>query len=121
MGATEEGADITGAVNGTWSSDVLLELLDLLYDGNLSTEFVPMILSGASKNQQGASSGATTDTKLTQPSIICKVMNSGVMATGAVDPPAIATGSIGDAQSVSAPPSGGKGCAPMADLDLTIP
>jgi hypothetical protein len=45
---------------------------------------------------------------------------SGEKASGAVDPPTIATGSIGNSQSVAAPPSGGKGCAPMADLVLTI-
>ncbi len=42
-----------------------------------------------------------------------------VRATGAVDPPPSATGSVGDNQLVV--PSGGKGGATMADLDLTIP
>ncbi len=37
VGAPEEGADTTGVVNGTWSSDVLLVLLDLPYDSTLST------------------------------------------------------------------------------------
>ncbi len=120
MGATKEKADNTGAVNGTWSSDVLLKLLDLPFDGTVSIEVVPRILSGASRNQQGAITGATTATMLTQLSNIREVVNSGEKATGAVDPPAIATGSIGDGQSVAAPPSGGKGCAPMADLGLTI-
>jgi hypothetical protein len=121
MGAIEEGADNTGAVNWTWSSDVLLKLLNLPFDGTLSTEVVPGILSGASVNQQGASTRAWIDTVLTQTSNICEAVNSGVIATGIVDPPAIATGSIGDGQSVSAPPSGGKGCASMAELDLVIP
>jgi hypothetical protein len=91
------------------------------FDGTLSTEVIPRILSGASGNQQGASTGAMTDTLLIQPSNICEAVNSGVMATGAVDSPAISTGSVGNGQSVSAPPSGGKGCTPMADLDLAIP
>jgi hypothetical protein len=37
MGASEEGADTTGVENGTWSSDVLLVLLNLPYDSTLST------------------------------------------------------------------------------------
>ncbi len=121
MGATEEGVDNTGAVNGTWSSDVLLELLNLPFDGTLSTKVVLRIFSGASKNHQGTSREAMMDTVLTQPSNTWEAVNSGVKATGAVDPPAIATGSVGDGQSVAAPPSGGKGCAPMADLGLTRP
>jgi hypothetical protein len=36
MGATKEGADITGAVNRTCSSDVSLKLLNLPFDGTLS-------------------------------------------------------------------------------------
>ncbi len=32
MEATKEGADITGAVDGAWSLDVLLKLRDLTYD-----------------------------------------------------------------------------------------
>jgi hypothetical protein len=35
--ATKEGADTTGVENGTWSSDVLLMSLNLLYDGTPST------------------------------------------------------------------------------------
>ncbi len=38
-----------------------------------------------------------------------------------VDPPAIDTGSVRVSQSVAVPPPGGKGCALMADLGLTIP
>ncbi len=121
MGVTKERADNTGAVNGTWSSDALLKLLDLPFDGTVSTEVVPRILSGASRNQQGAITGATTDTVLTQPSNTQEAVNSGEKASGAIDPPAITTRSIGDGQSVAAPPSGGKGCALMADLGLTIP
>jgi hypothetical protein len=121
MGATEEEADNTGAVNRTWSSDVLLELLDLPFDSMVSTEVVPRILSSASRNQQGAITGATTNTVLTQPSNIQEAVNSGKKASGAVDPPATATGSIGDGHSVAAPPSRGKDCTPMADHGLTIP
>jgi hypothetical protein len=58
MGATKEGADNTGAFNGTWSSDVLLKLLDLPFDSTLSTEVILRILPGASRNQQGTSTEA---------------------------------------------------------------
>ncbi len=60
IGATKEGVDNTRAVNGTWSSDGLLKLLNLPFDGMVSTEVVPRILSSASGNQQGAITGATT-------------------------------------------------------------
>ncbi len=70
-------------------------------------------------NQQGVITGATTDT--TQPSTIREAVNSGEKASEAVDHPAITTGSMRDSQSVAVPPPGGKGCAPMADLGLTIP
>ncbi len=119
MGATKDKAVITGVVNGTWSSDVLLELLNLPFNGTLSNEVVPRILSSVSGNQQGASTEATTDTVLTQPSNIREAVNPGVTATGAVPSPASATRSAGDGQLVA--PSGGKGSAPMAHLDLTIP
>jgi hypothetical protein len=121
MGATKEGAYNTGALNGTWSSDVLLESLNLLFDGMVSTKVVPRTLSGASRNQKGVITGARMDIVLTQPSSICEAVNSREKASGAVNSPAIATGSIGYGQSVSAPTSGGKGCAPMADLGLTTP
>ncbi len=98
-----------------------LELLNLQFDSTLYTEVILRILSSASRNQQGASTRVMTHTMLTQPSDIHEAVNSGVMANGAVDPPAITIGSIGDGQSVSAPLSGGKGCALMADLDLAIP
>jgi hypothetical protein len=42
MGATKEGADNPGAVNGTQSSDVLLELLDLPFDGTFFQGFFPV-------------------------------------------------------------------------------
>jgi hypothetical protein len=50
MGAIEEGVDITGVENRTWSSDVSLELLNLPFDGTLSTTVISRILSGASGN-----------------------------------------------------------------------
>jgi hypothetical protein len=50
MGATKKGADITGAENGTWSSDVSLKLLDLPYDGTPSTTVILRTPSGASRN-----------------------------------------------------------------------
>ncbi len=78
MGATKEEADNTGAVNGTWSSDAPLKSLDLPFEGMLFTEVVPRIVPGASKNQQGASTGAMLDTVLTQSSNIGEAVNSGV-------------------------------------------
>jgi hypothetical protein len=51
VGAPEEGADTTGMENGTWSSDVLLMLLDLLYDGTPSTTVRLDTLFGASRYQ----------------------------------------------------------------------
>ncbi len=119
MGATKEGADNTGAVNRTWLSDVLLELFVLPLDGMLSTEVVPRILPSLSGNQQGASTGATLDNVLTQPSNIREAVNSGVTATGAVEPLTSTIESVRDGQAVAS--SGGKSSAPMADLDLTIP
>ncbi len=68
MGASEEGADITWVENGTWSSDVLLELLDLPFDSMPSTTVISRTLSGASGNQQGTSTEAKTDSVLAQPS-----------------------------------------------------
>jgi hypothetical protein len=64
MEATKEGADNTRAVDGAWSSDVLLKLLELMSDSMRYMEFVPMTHSGASGNQQGANTGVTTDTNL---------------------------------------------------------
>ncbi len=98
---------------------MLLELLDLPFEGMISTEVVLRILPGASRNQQGASTEATMDTVLAQPSNKREAVNPGVRATGAVDPSASATGSVGDGQLVA--PSGGKGSTTIADLDLTTP
>jgi hypothetical protein len=119
MGAAKEGPDITGAVNRTWSSDVLLELLNLPFDGTLSTKVIPRLFPGASRNQQGTSTEATIDTVLAQPSNIRAAVNPGVRATGAVDPPASATGPVRDSQLVV--PTGGRGSATEVDLDPTRP
>jgi hypothetical protein len=100
---------------------VSLESLNLLYDSTVSTEVVPRILSGVSGNQQGVITGVMTNIVLTQPTSIREAVNSGKKASGAVDPLPITTGSVGASQSVAAPPSESKGCAPMADLGLTIP
>jgi hypothetical protein len=48
MGATKKGADITRAGNGTRSSDVSLESLDLPYDGRPTTTVMLRTPSGAS-------------------------------------------------------------------------
>jgi hypothetical protein len=82
IGATKEGVEIKGAVNR--SSDVLLELLDLPLDSTLSTKVIPRILSSASGNQQDASTEATIDIMLAQPSNIHEAVNLGVRATRAM-------------------------------------
>ncbi len=63
----------------------------------------------------------TTDTVLTQTSNICETVSSGEMASRVINPPAMATGSIGDSQPVVIPPPGGTWCALMDDPGLTIP
>jgi hypothetical protein len=68
--ATKEGGDNTRAVDGALSSDVSLELLDLMSDGMGYTEFIPTTHPGAFRNQQGANTGVMTDTALTHPSNI---------------------------------------------------
>jgi hypothetical protein len=117
IGVTKEGVDITGVVNRTWFSDLSLELLDLLFDGTLSTKVIPRLLPGASINQQGTSTEAMMDTVLAQTSNIPVAVNPGVTATGAIDAPASATRPVRDSQLVV--PTGGGGSATMADLDLT--
>jgi hypothetical protein len=119
MGATKKGADITGAENRTWSSDVLLELLNLSFDSMPSTTVISRTSSGASGKWQCTSTEARTDFVLAQPSNIQEAVNPEVRATGAVDPPASATGPVGDGQLVL--PTGGRGSATIVDLNLTIP
>jgi hypothetical protein len=67
--------------NKTWSSDVLLVLLDLQYDGTPSTTVTSRTPFGAS-GYQHTSTEAATDYKLAQPSNIQDVTNSGEMSTG---------------------------------------
>jgi hypothetical protein len=119
MKATKKGADITGAENGTRSSDVLFELLGLLYYGTPSTMIILRAPSGASGNQQCISMKAATNSMLAQPSNIREAVNPGVRATGAVDPPTSTTGPVKGSQLVA--PTGSRGSATIVDLDLTIP
>ncbi len=100
---------------------MLLKLLDLMYDGTGSTEFVPKTLSGASRNQQGVITVVMMDTMLTQPSDIREAVSSSEKTSGVPNPPAMATGSVGDSQPVAAPAPGGNCCAPMAYSGLIIP
>jgi hypothetical protein len=81
MGASKEGADTTGVENGTWSSDVLLVLLDLPYDGRPSTTVTLRTPFGAS-GYQHTSMEAAADYELAQPSNIQEVANPGRMSTG---------------------------------------
>jgi hypothetical protein len=119
MGAAEEGADTTGVENGTWSSDVSLSLLNLLYDSTPSTMITLRTPSGASGYWQCASTKAATEYVLAQPSNKGKVANPGVMATGVVHPLATATGSVGDGQLVA--PTGNGGSATSVNLNMTTP
>jgi hypothetical protein len=120
MGATKKEADITGVENGTWSSDMLLKLLDLLSDGTPSTTVISKTTSTASRDWQGTRSmEAATDSVLAQPSNIQEVVYPGVRATGAVDPPASMTGPVGDGQLVAT--TGSKGSTTVVNLNLTIP
>jgi hypothetical protein len=121
MEATKEGSNNTGAMDGAWSLDMSLKFLDLMYDGTGSAEFVPMTLSSASGNQQGVTTGVTRDTVLTQPSNKREAVSSSGWVSGVPDPPAMATGSVGDSQPVAAPPPGGNCYAPLADPGPTIP
>ena len=68
VGAPEEGADTTGVENGTWSSDFLLMLLNLPYDGTPSPTvmYTPFGASG----YQCTSTEVETDYKRAQPSNI---------------------------------------------------
>ncbi len=70
MEPAEEGADTTGVKNGTWSSDVLLVLFDLSYDGMPSTTVMLRTPSSASGYRQRTSTEAATDYVPAQPSNI---------------------------------------------------
>jgi hypothetical protein len=93
--APKEGVDTTGVENGTWSSDVSLMLLHLLYDGMPSTTVMLDTPFGAS-GYQHTSMEAEMDYERPQPSNIQEVANPGEMSTGVVHPLATATGSVGD-------------------------
>jgi hypothetical protein len=118
MGASKEGTDTTGVENGTWSSDVLLVLLDLPYDGTPSTTVTLRTPFGASRYQR-ASTEAAMDYELAQPSNIQDVTNSGEMSTRVVHPLATATGSVGDGQPIT--PTGSGGGATIVNHNMTIP
>ncbi len=68
---------------GTWSSDVLLVLLNLPYDGMPSTTVTLDIPFGASGYQR-TSTEAETNYEHAQPSNIQEVANPGEMSTGVV-------------------------------------
>jgi hypothetical protein len=95
IGAPKEGADTTGVENGTWLSDVSLELLNQPYDGTPTTMVMLDTPFGASGYQR-ISTEAETDYKPAQPSNIQEVVNPGEMSTGAVHPLATTTGSVKD-------------------------
>jgi hypothetical protein len=85
VGAPKKGADTTGMENGIWSSDVLLVLLDLPYDGTPSTTVMLVTPFGASR-YQCISTEAETDYEHAQPSNTQDVTNSGEMSTRVVHP-----------------------------------
>jgi hypothetical protein len=118
MGASKEGADITGEENGTWSSDVSLVFLDLPYDSMPSTTVMLGTPPGASGYQR-TSTEAAMAYELAQPSNIQEVANPGLMATRVVYPLATVTGSVRDGQLVA--PTGSGGSATIVDHNMTIP
>jgi hypothetical protein len=118
IGAPEEGADTTGVENGTWSSDVSLELLGLPYDDTPSTTVTLDTPFGAS-GYQHTSTEAETDYERAQPSNIQEVANPGEMSIGAVHPLATAAGSVEDGQPVA--PTGSGSSATIVNHDMTIP
>jgi hypothetical protein len=104
--------------NRTWSSDVLLVLLDLPYDGTPSTTVMLDTPLGASGYQR-TSTEAETDYEHAQPSNIQEAVNPGEMSTGVVHPLATPTGSVKDGQPVAPTESGGG--ATIVNHDMTIP
>ncbi len=79
VGAPEEGVDTTGVENGTWSSDVLLVLLDLPYDSTPSTTVTLETPFGASGYQR-TSTEEEMDYERAKPSNIQDVANPGEMS-----------------------------------------
>ncbi len=118
VGAPEEGADTTGVENGTWSSDVLLMLLDLLYVSTLSTTVTLDTAFGASGYQR-TSTEAETNYERAQPSNIQDVANPGEMSTGVVHPLATTTGSVEHSHPVA--PTGSGGGATIVNHNMTTP
>ncbi len=118
QGAPEEGADITGVENETWSSDVLLVLLGLLYDGTPSTTHTLNTPFGAS-GYQCTSTEAEMDYEHAQPSNLQNVMNPEEMSTGVVHPLSPATGSVGESQTVA--PTGSRGGTTIVNHNMTTP
>jgi hypothetical protein len=118
VGAPKEGADTTGVKNGTWSSDVLLVLLDLLYDGTPSTMVMLDTPFGASGYQR-TSTEAEMDYEHAQPSNIQEVVNPGEMSTRVVHPLATVTGSVEHGQPIA--PTRSRGSATIINHDMTIP
>ncbi len=104
--------------NGTWSSYVLLEFLNLLYDITPSTTVTFETPFGAS-GYKHISTEAEMDYKRAQPSNIQEVANLGEMSTGAVHPLATVTGSVKDGQLVA--PTGSRSSVTIVDHDMTIP
>jgi hypothetical protein len=100
IGAPKEGVDTTGVENRTLSSDVLLVLLDLPYDGRSSTTVTLDTPFGAFGYQR-TSMEAETNYEHAQPSNIQEVANSREMSTRVVHPLATATGSVKDSQLVA--------------------
>jgi hypothetical protein len=118
IGVSKAGADTTRVENGTWSSDVLLVLLDPPYDGTPSTMVTLDTPFGASGYQR-TSMEAAMDYGLAQPSNIQEVVNPVEMSTGVVHPLATVTGSVGDSQPVA--PTGSRGSATIVAHDMTTP
>jgi hypothetical protein len=118
VGAPKEGADTTRVENGTWSSDVLLVLLDLPYDGTPSTTVTLDTPFGAT-GYQCTSMEAETDYERAQSSNIQDVANPGEMSTGVVHPFSPATGSVEHSQPVA--PTGRGGGATIVNHGMTTP
>ncbi len=118
VGALEEGADTTGVENGTWSSDVFLLSLDLLYDSSPSTTVRLDTLFGATGYQR-TSTEVETDYKHAQPSNKQDVMNPGEMSTGVIHPLSPAKRSVKHGQPIA--PTGCRGGATIVDHDMTTP
>ncbi len=117
-GAPKEGANTTWVENGTWSSDVLLVLLDLPYDSTPSTMVMLDTPFGATGYQR-TSTEAETDQEHAQPSNGQDVAYPEEMLTGVVHPLSPATGSVKHGQPVA--PTASRGGATIINHDMTTP